>query len=104
MDFIVAIVAQQDACTSKASCDFAAGLARLYASGSKNDWFLPSLYESRLIFANVSDQMWVSGRIWWSSTQHDQVSTKSYGIYVSGMEIADCPKTFSFALRPIRAF
>jgi hypothetical protein len=51
MDFAVAIVAQQGAWTSMASCYFAAGLVRLYNGGGKNGWFLPSFYGLKLTFA-----------------------------------------------------
>ncbi|QLL24458.1 hypothetical protein DLE04_01755 [Actinobacteria bacterium IMCC26103] len=104
-----AIVTQQGACTSMASCDFAAGLARLYTGGSKNDWFLPSLYELKLIFANVSDQMYVTGRIWWSSSQDDQTATNAYGLWTGNNLYALTPVAYQkvdtlLELRPIRAF
>ena len=104
-----AIVTQQGACISMASCDFAAGLARLYTGGSKNDWFLPSLYELKLIFANVSDQMYVTGRIWWSSSQDDQTATNAYGLWTGNNLYALTPVAYQkvdnlLELRPIRAF
>jgi hypothetical protein len=91
------------------SCDFAAGLARLYNGGSKSDWFLPSLYELRFIFVNVSDQIYVTGRFWWSSSQGGTTGTSASAIYIGGglnNWVGDNyhKVDYNLGVRPIRAF
>ena len=109
MNFIEAIFTQQDACMSMASCDFAAGLARLYTGGSKNDPFLPSFYELEIIFANISDQMHATGRIWWSSSQDNQTTAQAYGLWIGDnlntLTLVSYNKVSVISkVRPIRAF
>ena len=104
-----AIIAQQGACTSMESCDFAAGLARLYNGGSKSDWFLPSLYELRFIFVNVSDQIYVTGLNWWSSSQSSSTGTSAYRIWIGNglnawMALDSHKVDTLLAVRPVRAF
>ena len=63
----------------------------------------------KLIFAKVSDQMYVTGRIWWSSSQDDQTSKNAYGLWTGNNLYALTQVGYNkventLAVRPIRAF
>ena len=101
-----AIIAQQGACETMASCTYIAGYIRLYKGGGKSDWFLPSLRELQLAILNASDQFLGAGLTWWTSTQDPGGATKALYLYVpvpfdpvSSLKIGT-----NTAGRPVRAF
>ena len=101
-----AIIAQQGACETMASCTYVAGYVRLYNGGGKTDWFLPSLRELQLAILNASDQFLGAGLTWWTSTQDPGEATKAWYVWTGAPFDASSSLKIGSTLagRPVRAF
>jgi len=87
--------------------DYAAGLARAYAGGGYNDWFLPSKDELNKMYINKRTLEAVSGftafrSYYWSSTEYGNYYAW-YQIFASGNQF-NYYKNNTFGVRAVRAF
>jgi hypothetical protein len=101
-----AIIAQQGACETMASCTYIAGYIRLYKGGGKTDWFLPSLRELQLAILNASDQFLGAGLTWWTSTQDPADEKSAWGVWTGNPFVGGSYLKIGYLLpgRPVRAF
>ena len=101
-----AIIAQQGACETMASCTYIAGYIRLYKGGGKTDWFLPSFRELQLAILNASDQFLGAGLNWWTSTEDPSPATNAISVVMSDPFGASSNLKIGSLLpgRPVRAF
>jgi len=86
------------------SAAFAAGVADAYVYGTTSDWFLPSINELGLMYANLKAKGLGNFQdiSYWSSTEFGVNS--AWYIYFPLGHYTDITKTFRFAVRPIRSF
>ena len=101
-----AIIAQTGAA---ATTLYAAGIARLYADGGYNDWYLPSLWELNMCYnsAAIIDKALVGvgngfqGTTYWSSTQVN--STDAWTIdFADGTNYITLKGSFGEVTRAVR--
>jgi hypothetical protein len=119
----VAIVAQNGGTYNASTNNYAAGAARAYAGGSKNDWYLPTTAELNLLCQwnrNVTQNVTTvcaSGRLnsgtgatgsafvsnfYWSSSEYD--ASEAWGhSFIDGLQ-ARANKLNGNYVRPVRAF
>lgn len=96
------IVAQNGAYNTMSN-SYAAGAARAYAGGSKNDWFLPSKDELAQHFAQkVVSGGFEEGR-YWSSTEDVEAYLAWAQLFDLGDQVTD-GKGGRYHVRPVRAF
>jgi uncharacterized repeat protein (TIGR02543 family) len=80
----------------------AAGAARAYHGGNKQDWYLPSqfeLNEMNLHYSTVGGLVMYS---YWSSTQY--LANRAWCLFISANSYCDAIKSDGFYVRPVRAF
>jgi len=90
----------------------AAQLCQSHDGGGKNDWFLPSLGELKLLYTNkvyvVGVSGWFSTGAFWTSTQSDSQRAVTMYLATNGAETAGAAdrqgKSNPGNVRPIRAF
>jgi len=118
------IVSQNPSCPTVSGCDYAAGAARAYAGGGKNDWYLPVVAELTQLCKYVNARPWISDETdcgastspnpskglsgyYWSSSEWDLTAawaeTFNNTVSVFSSYGADS-KERTFRVRPIRAF
>jgi len=85
----------------------AAYLADSLSIGGKDDWFLPSLEETRLLYAYRNIVPGLSGAVYWTSTEFDgpQPSERAYAVGFTSTNWPDYSngfKSYTLYVRPIR--
>ncbi len=87
---------------------YAAMLCHNLTLGGFNDWYLPSLYELRVIYWNVSIVSGIAtGGYYWTSTEDDTAYTNAYQMILSqgggGHTMSD-DKAMQCSVRAVRSF
>lgn len=83
---------------------YAAGIADTYTTATASDWFLPSVGEAMLMYTNLR-QVGVGGFAssdYWSSSE--AAALFAWGQSFNFGSQSNVTKTFSLAVRPVRAF
>ena len=84
--------------------NYAAGLARAYAGGGYDDWFLPSKDELNLLYLQRAAVGGFTTDWYWSSTEYDNNNAlEQYFDDVGGFQSISF-KDFPYSVRAVRAF
>ena len=94
--------ALKTAFTGDNSTNNAAYYAASCAAGLKNDWFLGSLGEMKLMYDNLQGLGGFVESYYWSSTEYD--TNNAWGQYFYGGYQSDVGKDTTYYVRPVRAF
>jgi len=97
-----AIVAQNGACASVASCTYAAGTAKAYSNNGKTDWYLPGGGDGVSLNGSIIGQAYYQS--YWYADE-GSASTASWGAFYAGGGFGgSAPKSESRIVHPVRAF
>ena len=80
----------------------AIGACRTFGGGGKSDWFLPSKDELNALSARIAAVGGANGEFYWSSTEVNATNAWYQNLNTGGQY--SYVKTFSYYVRPVRAF
>jgi hypothetical protein len=75
-----------------------------YTNNGISDWFLPSKDELAQLYTNRSVIGSYSSSSFWSSSEYDGSSAHAHNLSSNYISDTGIPKSYSYFLRPVRAF
>ncbi|MDA9069427.1 DUF1566 domain-containing protein, partial [Arenitalea sp.] len=105
------IIDVQGSCGGQPPNCYASGLCSELILGGKYDWYLPSIYELKLLYENIGQGnalglgniAGLADALYWSSTEKYEFSSHSLDV-LNGGSIVGTGKFLQYRVRAVRAF